>query len=269
VEFVEGDIRNESLVARVLSGCEWVFHEAALPSVPYSVAHPEETNDANLNATVFLLAESLRAGVKRFVFASSCSVFGDLPKPATEADPIDPPSPYALQKYASERYARFYSRFHGLPTVALRYFNVFGPRQGASSPYSGVIARFCAAALSGARPVIFGDGTQTRDFVYVTDVVRANLLAAEKPEAKGEVINIGSGRSTSLLDLVAGLNRETGQELAPMFEPARAGDIRFSRAEIRKARDLLGFNPEVDLSEGLRRTMDFYRNQEAAFPLAR
>jgi UDP-glucose 4-epimerase len=260
LEFIRGDIRDRELVRKVIAGCDWVFHQAAIASVPYSVREPEETNAVNLDATLGLLTESERAGVKKFVFASSCSVLGDLARPAREDDAIQPLSPYALQKYGAERYARLFSGLRGLPAVALRYFNVFGPRQSANSPYSGVIARFCAAALSGQRPVIYGDGMQTRDFVFVEDVVRANLLAAERNEAAGEVFHVGSGRSTSLLDLVRALNAVTGQNLIPDFQPARAGDIRFSRADITKAQNLLGYAPEVSLEEGLRRTVQFYRS---------
>jgi UDP-glucose 4-epimerase len=260
LELIEGDICDERVVRCALEGCSWVFHEAALVSVPLSVAEPERTHRENLTATVRLLELSRLAGVKRFVFASSCSVLGDVDHPARETDPVNPASPYALQKFAAERYVQMYTRHHGLPGVALRYFNVYGPRQSASSPYSGVIARFCSAFLQKTAPVIFGDGKQTRDFVYVGDVVQANLLAAESPDAPGEIFHVGSGQSTSLLDLIATLQSITGEKISPRFEPRRAGDIRFSQGDISRARAILGFKPAHSLGEGLSRTLEFYRS---------
>lgn len=266
LEFVQGSVADRNLVRQLVRDCDCVFHQAAVASVPYSVAEPEQTNAENLDATLFLLAESRRAGVKRFVFASSCSVYGDLARPAIESDPINPLSPYALQKYAAERYAQMFAQFHGLATVVLRYFNVFGPRQSFSSPYSGVIARFCTAALEGQQPVVFGDGRQTRDFVYVSNVVEANLLAAETEKASGHVFNIGTGVSTALLDLVAALGALTHAQMTPRFEPARGGDVRFSRGNISKAANLLGYAPKIALAEGLAKTLEFYRSSAPTTP---
>ncbi|MBK9140512.1 MAG: NAD-dependent epimerase/dehydratase family protein [Verrucomicrobia bacterium] len=261
VEFIQGDIANEEVIARALPGCDWVFHQAAVASVPLSVAQPVETNRTNLTATLGLLAAANAAGVKRFVFASSSAIYGDSPAPRKrETDPPQPLSPYALQKYASERYAQLFHAAHGLETVSLRYFNVFGPRQSFNSPYSGVIARFCTAALAGQPVTIFGDGHQTRDFVYVDNVVAANLLVSEAPAAAvaGRYFNIAGGESISLRQLVEELARQTGSNPAPRFEPARPGDVRHSSADLTAAR-AIGFDPKVTWQEGLARTLEFYR----------
>jgi nucleoside-diphosphate-sugar epimerase len=259
LELVQGDICDTSLVDKILPDCQWVFHQAAVPSVPYSVEQPQATHEQNLTATLNLLAASRRHEVRRFILASSCSVYGDVQSPATEDTPIHPLSPYALQKYASERYAQMFSWFKGLETVSLRYFNVFGPRQSANSPYSGVIAKFCTEALAGTTPTILGDGKQSRDFVYVDNVVEANLLAVDSIKAPGKVYNIGTGRSVNLLELVEELNRITGQKLHPEFAESRPGDVRFSQGDITAARHDLRYEPEIDLSEGLKRTLNFYR----------
>jgi UDP-glucose 4-epimerase len=254
LEFVEGDVANEALVKQLIAGCDWVFHEAAMPSVPVSVAKPIETNTQNLDATLRLLVLARDAGVKRFLFASSSSIYGDVDVPAKhEGLPPSPLSPYALQKYGAEKYGQLFHQLYGLPTVSLRYFNVFGPRQAFNSPYSGVIAKFCTGMLAGKAPVIFGDGLQARDFTFIANVVRANLLAAEAP-------NVAGGQSISLLQLVAELNRLTGQSLAPQFEPTRVGDVRSSMADISAAQRELGYQSEVSWEEGLRRTLEFYRS---------
>ena len=263
LEFVHGDVLDEKLTRQLVTGCDWVFHEAAMPSVPLSVAEPLATNTQNLDATLRLLVLARDAGVKRFVFASSSAIYGDTDIAAKhERLPPNPLSPYALQKYAGERYAQLFHQLYGLPTVSLRYFNVFGPRQGFDSPYSGVIAKFCTAMPAGKTPVIFGDGQQTRDFTYIDNVVSANLLAAEVPAEKvaGKVFNIAGGKSISLLDLVSELNRLTGQNLQPKFESARAGDVKSSLADISTAEKMLGYKPSVDWREGLQRTLEFYRN---------
>jgi UDP-glucose 4-epimerase len=260
LEFVEGDVANEALVKKLVAGCDWVFHEAAMPSVPVSVAKPIETNAQNIDATLRLLVLARDAGVKRFLFASSSSIYGDVDVPAKhEGLPPSPLSPYALQKYTGEKYCQLFYRLYGLPTVALRYFNVFGPRQAFSSPYSGVIAKFCTGMLAGNAPVIYGDGLQARDFTFIANVVRANLLAAEAPDAAGKVFNVAAGQSITLLDLVAGLNHLTGQNLQPRFEPARVGDVRSSLADISAAQRELGYQVEVSWEEGLSRTLNFYR----------
>lgn len=260
LEFVRADISDEPLMKKLVAGCDWIFHEAALPSVPLSVSEPLQTNTENLDATLRLLVLARDASVKRFLFASSSAIYGDNDTPAKhEGLPPQPLSPYALQKYASEKYAQLFHQLYGLPTVSLRYFNVFGPRQSFNSPYSGVIAKFCTGMLAGNAPVIFGDGHQSRDFTYIDNVVQANLVAAESATAPGKVFNIAGGHSISLLDLVAELNRLTGQSLRPQFEPSRAGDVRFSLADIRAAERELGYKPQVTWQEGLRRTLDYYR----------
>jgi UDP-glucose 4-epimerase len=238
-----------------------VFHQAAIASVPYSVEQPTETNAQNLSATLDLLVAARAAGVRRFVFASSSAIYGDGPEPVKhEALPPLPLSPYALQKFAAERYGQMFHALYGLETVALRYFNVFGPRQVFNSPYSGVIARFCTAFLAGERPTVFGDGRQSRDFVYVADVAQANLQAALAPAAQvaGRTFNVAGGRSVSLLDLVSSLNGLTRQQLEPVFAPARSGDVRHSQADISAAQAAFGFQARVALDEGLRQTLDFY-----------
>jgi UDP-glucose 4-epimerase len=262
LEFVQGDVTNCKLICDLVRGCDWIFHEAALPSVPMSVEKPIETNQQNLDATLQLLVAARDAKVKRFMLASSSAIYGDSDAPVKrETDMPLPLSPYALQKYASERYAQMFYHLHGLETVSFRYFNVFGPRQSFDSPYSGVIAKFCTLMLAGKAPTIFGDGKQSRDFVSIRNVAEANLLAAEAPTNRvaGRVFNIGTGVSINLLDLVDELNRQTRQNLKPNFGPARAGDVRNSQADISAARMQLLFEPKVTWQQGLEETLDFYR----------
>ena len=262
VELVQGDVRDTALMRKLVQECDWVFHEAAVASVPQSVEQPVETNAINLEATLQLLVAARDAGVKRFVFASSSAIYGESEVQEKHEDlPVQPLTPYALQKYGSERYGQMFHRLYGMETVALRYFNVFGPRQSSTSPYSGVIAKFCTGMLQGQAPTIYGDGLQARDFVYVDNAVAANLLAADQPAGKvaGRVFNVAGGQTVTLLDLVAELNRLTNQELSPIFQPARSGDIRHSQADISAARADLGYEPQVPWTEGLRRTLDFYR----------
>jgi nucleoside-diphosphate-sugar epimerase len=265
LEFVQGDVADEALVKRLIAGCDWVFHEAAMPSVPVSVAEPVKTNTQNLDATLRLLVLARDAGVKRFLFASSSAIYGDVDVPAKhEQLPPSPLSPYALQKYGAEKYGQLFHQLYGLPTVSLRYFNVFGPRQAFNSPYSGVIAKFCTGMLAGKAPVIYGDGLQARDFTFIENVVQANLLAAEAGGAAGKVFNVAGGQSISLLQLVAELNRLTGQSLKPQFEPARVGDVRSSLADISAAQRGLGYQSKVSWQEGLGRTLEFYRSPAGA-----
>lgn len=262
VEFVKGCITNTSLVKKIIQGCHWVFHEAAIASVPQSVAQPLESHVINLDASLNLLVAAREAQVKRFMFASSAAIYGDSAAPLKrESDPVLPLTPYGLQKYGSERYGQMFHRLYGLETVALRYFNVFGPRQSFTSAYSGVIAKFCTLMLEGKAPTVFGDGLQSRDFAYIDNVVAANLLAAERPaeNVAGRVFNVGGGVSVSLLDLVAELNRLTGQSLIPTHQPARNGDIRDSAADLSTARLDLGYDPRTSWQEGLKETLDFYR----------
>ncbi len=262
LEFVQGDVADESLMKQLIAGCDWVFHEAAMPSVPLSVAEPVKTNSQNLDATLRLLVQARDAGVKRFLFASSSSIYGDIDAPMKhEQLPPQPRSPYALQKFAAERYGQLFHQLYGLPTVSLRYFNAFGPRQAFDSPYSGVIAKFCTSILAGKAPVIYGDGLQSRDFVYIENVVQANLLAAEAPGAPGKVFNIAGGQTTSLLRIVEELNRLTGQSIEPQFEPKRVGDVRYSLADISAAQHELGYRCKVSWAEGLERTLEYYRNK--------
>ncbi|MFO1486037.1 MAG: NAD-dependent epimerase/dehydratase family protein [Verrucomicrobiaceae bacterium] len=264
VEVIEGDAGNEDLLAKIVPGCEWVFHEAAVASVPQSVAQPLETNRQNLDATLKLLVASRNAGVNRFVFASSSAIYGNSDSVAKrESDAPAPVTPYGLQKYAGERYAQLFHQLYGLPTVALRYFNVFGPRQSFDSPYSGVIARFCTSMLRGEAPVIFGDGGQSRDFIFIDNIVQANLLVAEAPAelVAGQVFNAGCGQSITLKQLVADINDLTGQHLVPRHEPARTGDIRHSQADIAALRHATGFDPQVSWKDGLAQTLEFYRQQ--------
>lgn len=266
LEVVEGCVSDEALMRRLVQGCEWVFHQAAVVSVPQSIEAPLESHRINLDASLCLLLAARDAGVQRMVLASSAAVYGDSPAPLkSESDPILPLSPYGLQKYGSERYAQLFHSLYGLPTVALRYFNVFGPRQSFNSPYSGVIARFCTEMLAGRAPTLFGDGLQSRDFAPVSTVVAANLAAVTQPAEKvgGEVFNVAGGQSVSLLDLVAEINAQTGQQLQPLHQPTRLGDIRHSSACLAKSRNQLEFNPVEDWREGLRRTLDFYRSQLA------
>jgi nucleoside-diphosphate-sugar epimerase len=257
VELLRGDLRDAGLLARVLPGVDVVFHQGAVPSVPRSVAEPERTNDVNVTGTLRVLEASRKAGVRRVVFASSSSAYGDTPVlPKVETMPPRPLSPYALQKYAGERYCQLYHRLYGLETVALRYFNIFGPRQDPNSEYAAVIPRFARACLAGESPVVFGDGEQTRDFAFVGDAVAANLLAADAPRAPGEVMNVAGGRRVSLNQLLREICELTHAKVEPRYQAARPGDVRDSLADLLLARELLGYEPQVDLRTGLARTIE-------------
>lgn len=262
VDLVEGDIRDRDLLAELMPGVEWVFHQGALPSVPRSVAEPLESNAQNLDGTLNVLLAARDAGVKRLMFASSSSIYGNADAPSKhESLPVQPLSPYALQKYGGERYCQLFHQLYGFEAIALRYFNIFGPRQAFDSPYSGVIAKFCTLMLEGKAPVIFGDGSQARDFTFVDNAVSANLLAAEAPaeKAAGKVFNVAAGHSIDLIRLVKDINQLTGQQLQPRFEPARAGDVLHSLADISAARAGLGYEVKVAWEEGLRQTLEFYK----------
>ena len=263
LEFVEGDIADDSLVRRLLADCDWVFHQGALPSVPRSVQDPLTSHLHNVDGTLKLLLAARDCGVKRVLFASSSSIYGDVDVPAKhEGLPPNPMSPYALQKFAAEKYGQLFHKLYGLPFVALRYFNIFGPRQAFDSPYSGVTAKFCTALLKGQRPVVHGDGLQSRDFTYVANAVSANLRAAEAPVERvaGRVFNVACGQSVTLLQILVDLNELTGQSLEPEFQPGRAGDVRSSLADISAAREAFGYEPLVTWKEGLARTLEFYRS---------
>jgi UDP-glucose 4-epimerase len=259
IELVEGSLSDPSAVRRAVAGVEVVFHQAAIPSVPRSILAPEETHAANATGTLVLLQASLEARVRRLVYASSSSVYGaneTLPK--RESMIPEPLSPYAVSKLAGEQYCLVYHRLHGLETVALRYFNVFGPRQDPSSPYSGVVSCFLSALASARAPVIHGDGEQSRDFTYVDNVVDANWAAAHRSGVAGRVYNIGCSTRTSINQLWEVVAREAGSSLTPVHEPTRPGDVRHSLADISRARAELDFQPRVSLAEGLRRTLEYY-----------
>ena len=262
---IEGSIADPSAVARAIDGAKWVFHLAAIPSVPVSMAEPQRTNAVNVGGTVNVLEKARAAGVARVVLACSCAAYGDGPEqPKHEDLLVRPMSPYAAQKIACELYAQTYTRAFGLPCVALRFFNVYGPRQDPKSEYAAAIPRFTTRLLAGERPIVFGDGKQTRDFVHVSDVVRANLLAAESEKAPGEVINVASGRSASLVELIGILKGIIGSDASIEHQAPRAGDLRESSADITKARRLLGYEPLVQLEQGLPGVVDSFRMLKAA-----
>jgi UDP-glucose 4-epimerase len=263
-EFLQGDLAEPQLAARAVDAVDYVLHQAAIPSVPRSVKDPIASNRANVDATLTLLVAARDAKVRRVVFAGSSSVYGDAAAlPKHEAMPCNPLSPYALQKHAGEQYCRLFTTLYGLDTVTTRYFNVFGPRQDPSSPYSGVISLFIRAALDGRPAHIFGDGGQTRDFTYVANTVDGVLRAAVAPGIGGEVINVATNGRVSLNDLLAEVQRLLGTSLVPTFLPPRAGDVRDSQADITKASRLLGYAPTVSFAEGLRRTVEWAAGQPA------
>lgn len=263
MEFVEGDLADPAICARVCDGVEIIFHEAALASVPRSVADPVATNVACVDATLNLLVAARAAGVRRVVYAGSSSAYGDTPTlPKHEEMIPNPISPYAVAKLAGEHYMRAFARVYGLETVVLRYFNVFGPYQDPTSHYSGVLAIFCRKMLAGEQPTIYGNGEQSRDFTYIDNVVHANLLAAASPAEKvsGQVMNTATGQRITLNDTFAILRELTEYKGNPSYAAERAGDIRDSLADIALAGKLLGYQPLVDFREGLRRTVEWYRS---------
>jgi len=262
VEFIEGDLAEPVVAERAVAGMDYVLHQAAIPSVPRSVQDPITSNRANITSVLNVLVASRDAGVKRFVYAGSSSAYGNTATlPKHEGMPTDPLSPYALQKLVGEQYCRLFTTLYGFETVAIRYFNVFGPRQDPGSPYSGVISLFATALLEGRPPVIYGDGEQTRDFTYVANVVDGVLRASEAPNVAGEVMNLATGDRISLNDLLKTMNRILGTSLEAVYKSPRAGDVRDSQADIGKAKTLLGYAPSVDLEEGLRRTLDWCRRE--------
>jgi UDP-glucose 4-epimerase len=262
VEFIEGDLVDQAAVGRAVRGVDCVFHQAALASVPRSVERPLDTHAACVTGTLALLDGARRAGVRRLVYAGSSSAYGNAPTSSKrESDPPAPISPYGAAKLAGECYARAFTATYGFETVTLRYFNVFGPRQDPNSPYSAVIPLFITAILSGRRPVIYGDGGQSRDFTYVTNVVHANLLAADAPDVAGRVLNVAHGRSHSLLALIDALNHLLSASATPLHDAPRPGDVRESMADITQARQWLGYEPQVSFEDGLRRSIDYYREK--------
>jgi UDP-glucose 4-epimerase len=258
IELIEGDIRDLDLVRKACKGIEYILHQAALPSIARSIEDPATTNGVNTEGTLNLLLAAREMRVKRLIYASSSSIYGDSPVlPKREEMSPNPLSPYAVSKLCGEYYCRVFNRVYGLEVVILRYFNVFGPRQDPSSPYSAAIPRFINRMLDGTPPEIYGDGLQGRDFTYVDNVVQANLLAIRRDGASGQVFNIGCGKETNLLELVDILNRIIGSNLSPTHTEPRPGDVRHSMADISKAKDVLGYMVRVDLKEGLKRTAEW------------
>lgn len=259
VELVEASILDREPLEDAMKGVDVVYHQAALASVPWSVEKPLDTNSVCVTGTVNVLDAARQADVRRVVFAGSSSAYGDQPKPSKqETDVTDPLSPYAAAKLAGEAYCKAFTKTYGLETVVLRYFNVFGTRQDPNSQYSAVIPIFVSKMVAGERPTVYGDGQQSRDFVYIENVVQCNLAAAEAPDAPGHIINVGCGLQFTLLQLVDAINEALGTSIEPIFEEARAGDVRESLADISVARSVLGYEPKVDFREGLRRSIEYY-----------
>jgi UDP-glucose 4-epimerase len=261
IEFLHGDVLDAAAVAGAVRDVDCIFHGAALASVPLSVERPLDVHAAAATGTLTLLEAARRAGVRRVVYAASSAAYGNQPASRKcESDPVAPLSPYAAAKLAGELYCQAFTATYGLETVALRYFNVYGPRQDPASPYSAVIPLFITAMLAGRPPVVYGDGRQSRDFSYVGNAVAANLLAADAPAVAGRVLNVANGKSIDLLTLIDVLNRLLGTRLAPEHRPPRPGDVRESMADITLARTLLGYEPKVDFEQGLRQSIDYYRS---------
>lgn len=259
-EVIAGDLLDRRLVADAMGGVDCVFHQAALASVPRSVARPWDTHRACASGTLTVLDEARKAGVRRVVYAASSSAYGNRTERCKrEDDPPAPLSPYAAAKLAGEYYCQAYTATYGLETVSLRYFNVFGPRQDPNSEYSAVIPRFVSAMLDGRRPTVYGDGRQSRDFTYIDNVVQGNLMAADAPGVAGFMLNLACGQEICLLELIATINGVLGTDVQPEFADPRPGDVRSSRADITRAKQLLGYAPHVDFEEGLRRSIDYYR----------
>jgi UDP-N-acetylglucosamine/UDP-N-acetyl-alpha-D-glucosaminouronate 4-epimerase len=265
VEFLHGDLADIDVARRAVQGIEYVLHQAAIPSVPRSVEDPVTSNRANIDASLNVLVAARDAGVRRVVYAGSSSAYGNsetLPK--VETMPTAPLSPYALQKLVAEQYCQMFTSLYGFETVTIRYFNVFGPRQDPSSPYSGVISLFISALCEDRCPTIYGDGEQTRDFTYVANVVDGVLRACHAPGASGEIINVATGGRISLNQLFETVKRKVGSQLQPIYSEPRAGDVRDSQADIGKAERLLGYTPSVSFDDGLGRTVAWYRESTLA-----
>lgn len=262
VELIEGDVRDIATCRKAAGGVDSILHQAALTSVPGSVEDPRTTNDVNITGTLNMLLAARDRGVRSFVLASSSAVYGDDPElPKKEDQECVPLSPYGLSKWVGERYCRMFRSLYGLHTVALRYFNVFGPRQDPFSQYAAVIPHFIAGALRGEPPVVFGDGEQSRDFIYVENVAAANVLAAGAGDIPGGILNIAGGRGTTVNELAARINTILKARLAPVYAPERTGDIKHSYADISAARARLGFEPVVFFEEGLERTIRWYKER--------
>jgi nucleoside-diphosphate-sugar epimerase len=264
ISFIKGSINDLEAVRRAMQEADYVLHLAARTSVPRSVKDPIETNKVNIEGTLNVLVAARDAKVKRVVLAASSSAYGETPTlPKVESMQPEPISPYGVSKYVCELYAQMFGKVYGLQNVSLRSFNVFGPRQDPSSPYSGVLSKFCTAFLEKTEPVVFGDGEQTRDFTYIENVVQANLLACEAPAASGKTINVGTGERISLNGTLKHLREISAIDLEAKYEPAREGDIRDSQADITLSRELLNYEPTVNFADGLRRTFDWYKETEA------
>lgn len=264
LEVVEGSILDQKVLTQVMQGIDYVFHQAALPSVAFSLQEPLQSNRVNVEGTLCVLLAARDAGVKRVIYAGSSSAYGDHPElPKHEELPSHPLSPYALAKLAGEHYCRLFTQLYALETVVIRYFNVFGPRQDPQSQYAAVIPKFIMASLKREPLQIYGDGQQSRDFTYVDNVVHGNILAMTAPQASGQIINVANGNRTSLLQLVSYLETLTQQRLQVDFSPARPGDVKHSQASINRAKALLGFEPLVDVEQGLQRTFAYYQQHSA------
>jgi UDP-glucose 4-epimerase len=265
VEMIEGSILDPVALDRGLAGAQTVFHQAAIPSVPRSLVAPLASHEANATGTLLVLEGARRHGVKRVVFAGSSSAYGETPTlPKVETMAPSPLSPYAVSKLCAEQYCQVYQRTFGVETVVLRYFNVFGPRQDPTSQYAAVIPRFVTAALDGRSPVVFGDGTQSRDFCYIDNVVQANLLAGEGEGAPGQVMNVACGQAIDLNRVIALVGSALGQKVEAQYETTRAGDIKHSLADISRARQVLGYQVLVPFEEGLLRTIDWFRRPRSS-----
>ncbi len=265
VELIEGDLADPEIARQAVVGVDYILHQAAIPSVPRSVADPWVSHRANVDATLHLLLAAREADVRRVIYAASSSAYGDAPTlPKVETMQPVPRSPYALQKLVGEEYSRLFTQLYGLETVSIRYFNVFGPRQDPNSQYSGVIARFITALLQGNSPVVYGDGEQTRDFTYIDNVVMAVLAACTAPRASGEVINVATGDRVSLNQLFQKLCAIINVEIEPIYESSRPGDVRDSLADCTKAKERLGYQPFVNFEDGLRLTVEWYRQSSSA-----
>jgi nucleoside-diphosphate-sugar epimerase len=259
-EVIETDISKSPDLVQVLTGVDYVIHQAAIPSVPKSIIDPLKSHQANVNGSLQLLIAARDAKVKRVVYASSSSLYGDSPTlPKHEGMIPNPLSPYGAQKLFAEMYCQVFTKAYGLETVSLRYFNVFGPRQDATSQYSGVLALFIPAVLEGRRPTIYGDGEQSRDFTYVKNVVEANLLACKASGVAGQVFNVACGDRITVNSMLQQINQITGKDIAPIYGDSRSGDIKHSQADITRARNLLGYQPKISFEEGLRHTIEWYR----------
>ncbi len=265
-EFIEGDINDDAAVARAIEGVEVIFHEAALPSVPRSVEDPAETHRACVDGTFNILVKAKEAGVRRFIYAASSSAYGDQPiLPKVESMPADPLSPYAVAKLTGELYCRAFNNVYGLETMSLRYFNVFGPRQNPSSPYSGVISRFIDSLMTGTSPVIYGDGEQSRDFTYIANVVDANIRAAQATEGLGHTLNVANGDQITLNRLLDVLKQITNNEdVKAEYLPFRTGDVKHSQADNSRAVEWLGYQELVGLEDGLKNTIEWWKTSRFA-----